>query len=101
MPCSVFRVPDGAFYCFCFAYLLYCKYRLCQAEYEERRSCIMANDVILRTFPRNELEALAMLYIQNQDLSDLSPEELLDKYQDAYAKICAHQKKKRQEVPQY
>lgn len=61
----------------------------------------MANDVTLRTFPRNEFEALAIIYIQNQDLSKLTPEELLDNYQEAYAKICAHQKKKRQESCQY
>lgn len=53
------------------------------------------DDVILRSFPSNECEALAMLYVQNQDLSNVSPEELLDKYQDAYEKIREHKKKKR------
>ena len=43
-------------------------------------------------FPRDEIEALAMLYVKNQDLSDLSPEELFDKYQEAYNKIKAHNK---------
>lgn len=52
----------------------------------------MANDVTLRSFPRNECEALAILYIQNQDLSGVTPEELLEKYQEAYSQICAHNK---------
>lgn len=52
-------------------------------------------ETILQTFPKNEREALAMLYVQNQDLSGITPEELLDKYQDAYNKIQAHNKAKR------
>lgn len=48
------------------------------------------------TFPGNETEALAMLYVQNQDLSDLSPEEIYDKYYDAYQKIREHRKAKRE-----
>lgn len=52
----------------------------------------MANEVTFRAFPRNEFEALAMLYIQNQDLSDVTPEELLEKYQETYNQICAHNK---------
>ena len=50
------------------------------------------NDVTLRTFPKNECDALAMLYIQNQDLSELTPEQLFEKYQEAYDKICEHRK---------
>ncbi len=50
------------------------------------------NDVTLRTFPQNEFEALAMLYIQNQDLSVVTPEELLEKYQETYNQICAYNK---------
>ena len=50
------------------------------------------NDVTLRTFPKNECEALAMLYIQNQDLSGLTPEQLFEKYQETYEKICKHRK---------
>ena len=52
-------------------------------------------DIALKTFPGNETEALAMLWIQNQDLSNATPEELLDKYQDAYDKIRDHKKRKR------
>lgn len=54
----------------------------------------MSNDA-LRTFPDGKIEALAMLYLQNQDLSGLAPEEILDKYDDAYQKIKAHNSKKR------
>lgn len=54
----------------------------------------MANET-LRTFPENEVEALAMLYIQNQDLSTVTPEELLDMYQDTYQKIKAYRREKR------
>lgn len=50
------------------------------------------NDVTLRTFPKNECEALAILYIQNQDLSELTPEQLFEKYQETYEKICKHRK---------
>lgn len=35
-------------------------------------------------------EALTMLYLQNQDLSQLTPEQVLDKYHDAYEKIKTH-----------
>lgn len=57
----------------------------------------MSNDVTLKTFPRSPQEALAMLYVKNQDLSGLTPEQILDMYQDAFEKICAHNKKKQQE----
>lgn len=50
----------------------------------------MANEVRLSTFPSNEYEALALLYIQQQDLSKLSPEEIYDKYEEAKNKIRKH-----------
>jgi hypothetical protein len=40
----------------------------------------MANDVNLSTFPSNRTEALTMLYLQNQDLSDKSPSEIVELY---------------------
>lgn len=44
-------------------------------------------------FPNNRFEALAMLYLENQDLSDLSPSELFAKYNEVYAEIKeAHRK---------
>lgn len=45
------------------------------------------DDIILQAFPRNEFEALAMLYVKNQNLSGLSPEEILDMYLDARERI--------------
>lgn len=45
------------------------------------------SDVSLNTFPATKTDALAMLYVQKQDISGLTPEELLDKYVEAYDKI--------------
>ena len=47
-------------------------------------------DNILNTFPASEAQALALLYVQNQDLSGLTPEEIYDKYRDAYECIYKH-----------
>ena len=43
---------------------------------------------------KDQIEAVAMLYIQSQDNSCLTPEELWAKYQDACSKIYAYNKKK-------
>ena len=43
--------------------------------------------MISESFPRNEYEALTMLYIQKQDISALSPSELLKMYKDVYSQI--------------
>lgn len=40
-------------------------------------------DVILQSFPRTDIEALALLYVQNQDLTNVTPEELLEMYDSA------------------
>lgn len=42
----------------------------------------MSNEVNLRTFPATKSESLTMLYLQNQDLSKLTPQELVDKYDE-------------------
>ena len=52
----------------------------------------MSNDIHFSTFPSNECQALAMLYIQSLDLSNLSPEDIYDKYRDAYERIRNHRK---------
>lgn len=52
-------------------------------------------DMDLYSFPDNEYEALAMLYVQHQDLSGLTPEQLLDMYHEAYDKIRTHEKETR------
>lgn len=41
----------------------------------------------LNTFPKNEREALALLYVQTRDLSNATPENLLEIYHDAYNRI--------------
>jgi hypothetical protein len=52
-------------------------------------------DNTFHTFPETVTEALAMLYVQNQDLSGVTPEGLLDMYQDAYKRIKAYRQEKR------
>jgi hypothetical protein len=48
----------------------------------------MSNDkVVLDTFPSSKFEALTMLYLQNQDLSSFSPEDLVIKYKETYERI--------------
>ena len=56
----------------------------------------MADNTSTETFPSNKFEALAMLYMQHQNLSGLTPEQLLDKYQDAYTRIRDHERAKGQ-----
>ena len=38
-------------------------------------------------FPFNEATALTMLYLEKQDLSDLSPSQLVEKYHVVYEEI--------------
>ncbi|MBE5932946.1 MAG: hypothetical protein E7263_05980 [Lachnospiraceae bacterium] len=47
----------------------------------------MSDSVNLSTFPSTRTEGLTMLYLQNQDLSGMTPEQLVDKYEDIYARI--------------
>lgn len=58
----------------------------------------MSNEVRLHKFPTDECEALALLYIQNQDLSNLSPEQIYDEYRDAYEKIKNRKQETRQKA---
>ena len=53
--------------------------------------------VSLSSFPANRIEALAILYLQNQDLSEKTPEEIVRIYNDAYEKIGAELKELRKE----
>lgn len=39
------------------------------------------------TFPSNETQAIAMLYVQSQDLSGLTPTQIYDQYRKAYEEI--------------
>lgn len=45
----------------------------------------MANE--LNFFPDNKIDALTMLYLDHQDFSNLTPEELLDMYNDVRERI--------------
>lgn len=47
----------------------------------------MSDKVSLNTFPSTESQALALLYIQKQDISGLTPEEFYDKYRGVYERI--------------
>ncbi|MCQ6356411.1 hypothetical protein [Bacillus cereus] len=47
----------------------------------------MANNVDLNTFPSNRIQALTMLYLQNQDLTGKSPSEIVDLYISATQEI--------------
>lgn len=57
----------------------------------------MADNTNFSTFPSNAYEAMAMLYMQNQNLVGLSPEAIYDRYHDAYKKIREHAREKRKE----
>jgi len=57
----------------------------------------MDKTVKLSTFPSNNIEALTMLYLKQQDLKLLSPEEILELYDTTYAKISEKHKENRKE----
>lgn len=61
----------------------------------KRKGGYRMSDIDFRTFPEDEIEALAMLYIQQQDLSEISPETLYDMYRDACDKIRRHRRETR------
>lgn len=41
----------------------------------------------LNTFPNNRVSALTMLFLENQDLTGLTPEQLAANYDDVFEKI--------------
>lgn len=45
------------------------------------------------SFPSTKAEALALLYVQSQDLTGVTPEDLVAMYKDAYARILAENKR--------
>lgn len=55
----------------------------------------MSDSISLNTFPKNSAEALAMLFVQSQDLSEMTPETLARVYDEALTKIQAEQKELR------
>ena len=54
----------------------------------------MNDKVDLDTFPSNATEALAMLYVQNQDLRGVTPEQLQTMYYEAYFAISKEYRRK-------
>lgn len=40
---------------------------------------------------KDMVERLTLLYLEHQDISDLSPEELYDKFAETYERIHDHQ----------
>ena len=47
----------------------------------------MSDKIELKCFPSDRGEALAMLYLQSQDLTSYSPEDLVDKYSEVLKRI--------------
>ncbi len=41
----------------------------------------------VRFYPSNKAEALAYLYMEKQDLSDKTPEDIVDMYNEVYDRI--------------
>ena len=52
----------------------------------------MTNNVELNTFPGNVLDALALLYVQSQDLTGKTPAEIYGMFRTAQAEITAAQR---------
>lgn len=48
-------------------------------------------------FPSSKIDALTMLYLEHQDLSGMSPENLLDRYDDIHRKLADYDNEK---IPQ-
>lgn len=53
------------------------------------------SDIKLDTFPNSRATALTMLHLESQDLSNTTPEQLVDKYLEVYEKINKRFKEKR------
>ena len=58
----------------------------------------MSDKITLETFPNSVNAAVAYAWLRGQDLSALTPEEAIDKYEDAYKRIREHKKQKRKAV---
>lgn len=54
----------------------------------------MADSVNFSSFPEDAIEAIAYLYVQQQDLSGKSPAEIYTLYQEAYYEIRKDHSKK-------
>lgn len=45
-------------------------------------------------FPKDEIDALSLLYVQNKELSGLAPEEIYQIYQDCHARMTNQKNRK-------
>lgn len=45
------------------------------------------DEITMQTFPSTKVEALTMLYLQAQDLTNVTPEELVSMYKDTCVRI--------------
>ena len=52
----------------------------------------------MSNFPDNKYDVLALIYVQSRDLSTLSPEEILDLYENARQEIKERSAKRRSET---
>lgn len=55
----------------------------------------MADSVSLKAFPSNENEAIAFLYVQRQDLTGKTPEEIYTMYLEALYSITKDNNEKK------
>lgn len=55
----------------------------------------MSDKISVQQFPSSELEAIALLYVQNQDLSGKTPTEMINLYYEAYYEILGDYARKR------
>lgn len=56
------------------------------------------SDITLRSFPANKYEYIISLYLENQDLTDLTPVEILEKYDQAKNELDEHLSENRKQV---
>lgn len=56
----------------------------------------MSDKVELKTFPADKYDALALVYLQTQDLSGKTPEEVIDLFDNFRARMCAQSETKQQ-----
>lgn len=59
------------------------------------------SDIELKTFPKNKFEALTLIYLENQDLSNKTPEEIVTLYLDTEFKIREKFREIRNQVSAY
>ena len=59
------------------------------------------NESCLNAFPGSDIEALALLYVQNQDLKSVTPVELLAMYDNAVETMLAVREAQRKTTENY